>query len=328
MKLGIAGAGMIVNDLLQFVHDTEIELMAICATKRNVEHLSQLASEHGFKEYYTDYDEMLEKADIDTVYVAVPNYLHYRYGLKALQAGKNVIMEKPFASNGRQAEKLFSLAQEKGLVLIEAITTLYVPTYQQIRDNLDKLGDLKIVTVNFTQYSSKYEAFKSGVIRPAFDVKQSGGCMMDLNVYNIHFVVGLFGRPEEVSYRAHFERDVDTSGIITMKYPGFNAALIAAKDCASPYISSLQGDKGCIYFDGPPNFLNSFDLQQLKCEPVHFVRENRHRMSYEFEKFAEIIDNKDLDFAREKMKETLDVMWVIDEAKKSAGIVFEDDAVL
>ena len=51
-------------------------------------------------------------------------------------------------------------------------------------------------------------------------------------------------------------------------------------------------------------------------------------MSYEFEKFTEIIDNKDLAFTRDKMKETLDVMWVIDEAKKSAGIVFEDDAVL
>ena len=151
---------------------------------------------------------------------------------------------------------------------------------------------------------------------------------MDLNVYNIHFVVGLLGRPEEVSYRAHFERGVDTSGIITMKYPDFNACLIAAKDCASPYISSLQGDKGCIYFDGPPNFLSSFNLQELRSEPVYFERENKHRMSYEFEKFSEIIDNNDLAYAREKMKETLDVMWVIDEAKKSAGIVFEDDAVL
>ena len=58
--LGIVGAGMIVNDLLQCVHEIDIELTGICATKRNVEHLVQLAGEHGFKNWYTDYDEMLE----------------------------------------------------------------------------------------------------------------------------------------------------------------------------------------------------------------------------------------------------------------------------
>ena len=72
MKLGIVGAGMIVNDLLQCVHEIDIELTGICATKRNVEHLVQLADEHGFRNWYTDYDEMLANEEIDTVYVAVP----------------------------------------------------------------------------------------------------------------------------------------------------------------------------------------------------------------------------------------------------------------
>ena len=329
MKLGIVGAGMIVNDLLQCVHECDIELTAICATKRNVEHLRQLAREHGFKGWYTDYDEMLENEEIDTVYVAVPNYLHYRYGLKALQAGKNVIMEKPFTSNYRQAARLYEVAEEKGLVLIEAITTLYLPTYEKLREMLGDIGDLKIVTLNFTQFSSKYQAFKEGVIRPAFDVKQSGGAMMDINIYNIHFAVGLFGKPLKVTYLPNIERGVDTSGILTLNYPDFQAVLIGAKDCGSPYVSSLQGDKGSIWFDGPPNFLNDFNFQRGRNDaPVHFERENIHRMKYEFDKFAEVIDSKDLAFARMRKQETLDVMSVVDMAKESAGIVFEDDANL
>ena len=328
MKLGIVGAGMIVNDLLQCVHEIDIELTGICATKRNVEHLVQLADEHGFKNWYTDYDEMLENEEIDTIYVAVPNYLHYRYGLKALQAGKNVIMEKPFTSNRRQAAKLYEVAEEKGLVLIEAITTLYLPTYEKLRELLGDLGELKIVTLNFTQYSSKYEAFKQGIIRPAFDVRQSGGAMMDLNIYNIHFTVGLFGKPLEAAYLPNMERGVDTSGILTMKYPDFQAVLIRAKDCGSPYTSALQGNKGCIWFDGPPNFLNEFSFRKGKEEPVHIDRENVHRMKYEFEKFREVIDSKNLAFASKMKQETMDVMSVVDMAKKSAGIVFEDDANL
>ena len=329
MKLGIVGAGMIVNDLLQCVHECSIELTAICATKRNVEHLKQLAREHGFNNWYTDYDEMLGNGEIDTVYVAVPNYLHYRYGLKALQAGKNVIMEKPFTSNYRQAAKLYEIAEERGLVLIEAITTLYLPTYEKLKDCLDDIGELKIVTLNFTQFSSKYEAFKEGVIKPAFDVKQSGGSLMDINIYNIHFVVGLFGKPLKATYLPNIERGVDTSGILTLNYPDFQAVLIGAKDCWSPYTSALQGNKGCIWFNGPANFLSDFEFRKGRNEkPLHISRENVHRMKYEFDKFAEVIDGKNLAFARMRKQETLDVMSVVDMAKESAGIVFEDDANL
>ena len=328
MKLGIVGAGMIVNDLFGCIHECDMELIAICATARNVDNLKKIVSEHGFKRYYTDYDEMLEDEEIDTVYVAVPNYLHYRYGVKALNAGKNVIMEKPFCSNSRQTEKLFALAKEKDLILIEAITTLYLPTYEQLREQLGNIGDLKIATINFTQYSSKYDAFKNGIIKPAFDVHMSGGTLMDLNIYNIHFIVGLFGEPEEVGYIANMERDVDTSGILTLSYPTFKAVLIAAKDCAAPYISALQGDKGCITINGPVNFLTDFDFRENKKDAVHFSREDTHRMKYEFDRFIEVINTHDTNFADKMEQESLKVMRVIDRAKKSAKIVFEDDAII
>lgn len=328
MKLGIVGAGMIVNDFFGCIHDCDMELIAICATARNEENLKKIVSEHGFKTYYTDYDEMLKNEEIDTVYIAVPNYLHYRYGLKALNAGKNVIMEKPFSSNYAQTEKLYDLAKQKDLIIIEAITTLYLPTYQQIKEQLKNIGDLKIVTVNFTQYSSKYDAFKQGIIKPAFDVHMSGGTLMDLNIYNIHFIVDLFGEPDEVSYLANMEQGVDTSGILTMSYPDFKAVSIAAKDCACPYISALQGNKGSITFYGPANFLTGFDLRIIKKGNTAFERNEKHRMKYEFDKFIEVIDKHDTEFADKMMQESLAVMRVIDKAKKSANIVFEDDSVI
>ena len=105
MKLGIAGAGGIVKDFMQCASQCNLQLTAICATKRNEDNLRNICETFGFKRYYTDYDEMLNDQGIDTVYIALPNNLHYRFGLKALQAGKNVIMEKPFTSNRKQAEK-------------------------------------------------------------------------------------------------------------------------------------------------------------------------------------------------------------------------------
>ncbi len=328
MKLGIVGAGAIVNDFLEFAHDLDCELVCICATSRNVAHLQQLCRDHGFRRYYTDYDQMLDDEEIDTVYVAVPIYLHYSYALKALKSGKNAIVEKAFTSNLKQAQHLVRVAREKGLVMFEAISTLYLPTYQKIRELLPILGDLKIATLNFTQYSSKYEAFKKGDIRPAFDVRQSGGALMDINVYNIHFIVGLFGAPEKVSYLPNIEREVDTSGILTLSYPDFQCVLIGAKDCGSEYISSLQGNRGRIFFSQPVNGLEEFSYAQNKEEVQSYVRNREHRMYYEFVRYIEAIDSHDLAFSAQMLKESLQVMDVIDKAKQSAGIVFAAEELI
>ena len=328
MKLGIAGAGGIVKDFLQCASQCNLQLTAICATKRNEDNLRNICETYGFKRYYTDYDEMLNDQEIDTVYIALPNNLHYRFGLKALQAGKNVIMEKPFTSNRKQAEKLIEEAGKRDLIIIEAITTLYLPTYSKLQESLNEIGDLRIVTLNFTQYSSKYDQFKQGIIKPAFDVKQSGGALMDLNVYNIHLIVSLFGVPEKVSYLGNMNRDVDTSGIVTLDYPGFKAVSIAAKDCASPYISAFQGDGGNIVVNGPTNFLQSFTVTKNNGDKYEIGRDETHRMQYEFNCFADIIDNKRKDVAEKMNQETLSVMQVLDEARSSSNIVFEDDSNL
>lgn len=73
------------------------------------------------------------------------------------------------------------------------------------------MGDVKIVQLNYSQYSSRYEAFKQGQIAPVFDPKKAGGALMDLNVYNIHFVAGLFGEPKAVHYYPNMKKGVDTS---------------------------------------------------------------------------------------------------------------------
>ena len=99
MKLGIVGAGLIVHTLLEFIHELDIELTAICATPAEMEKLEELQKKHGFRYIYTDIDEILKNEEIDTVYLGVNNHLHYLFGKKVLEAGKHLIMEKPFSSN-------------------------------------------------------------------------------------------------------------------------------------------------------------------------------------------------------------------------------------
>ena len=172
MKLGIVGSGMIVGDLLSFIEQIpEIELVHISGTKRSEEKLRTIYQEHHFQRYSTSYDELLNDEQVDTIYIALPNHLHYTYALQALEAQKNVILEKPMTSNIEEAKELQRVATSNRLFLWEAITNQYLPNYYKIKSLLKDLGKIKVVECNYSQYSSRYNAFKEGNILPAFDYK-------------------------------------------------------------------------------------------------------------------------------------------------------------
>lgn len=315
MKLGIIGSGMIVKDFLSFAHElSEIKLEAIAA--RNIENLKELQSKYNIKNIYTDIKLCLENKEIDTIYVAVPNNLHYTVAKKALEAGKNVICEKPFTLKYSEAVELFEIAEARGLILIEAITNQYQKNYLDIKDNIDNIGEIRLVECNFSQLSSRYEAFKNGVIAPVFDKSKGGGVLGDLNIYNIHFVVGLFGKPNKVHYSPNIVNDVDTSGILLLEYNNFKVVCIAAKDTFNNSYVNIQGDKGIIKVVGPTNEIPNYSIQTKdklieKNNNIH-----SHRMFAEFKKFVEVINNKDFEFMDYQKEQTLNVVYIYEEAKK------------
>lgn len=315
MNLGIVGAGMIVKDFLSFTHELpEIKLEAIVA--RNIENLKNLQSMHNIKEIFTDLDECLSSPSIDTIYVAVPNNLHYSVAKKALEAGKNVICEKPFTLNYHETVELFELAESKNLILIEAITNQYLPNYLEIKEDLSQIGNIRLVECNFSQLSSRYEAFKKGIIAPVFDKNQGGGVLGDLNIYNIHFVVGLFGAPKNSEYYPNIVREVDTSGILILEYDEFKVVCIAAKDTYNNSYANIQGDKGLIKVIGTLNEVPNYIIKNNEVEMKVNKNIHKHRMYSEFKKFIDVINNKDFDFMEKQKEHSLAVMEIFDKSRK------------
>lgn len=315
MNLGIVGAGMIVKDFLSFTHELpEIKLEAIVA--RNIENLKNLQNIYNIKEIFTDLDECLSNPSIDTIYVAVPNNLHYSVAKKALEAGKNVICEKPFTLNYHETVELFELAESKNLILIEAITNQYLPNYLEIKENLSQIGNIRLVECNFSQLSSRYEAFKKGIIAPVFDKNQGGGVLGDLNIYNIHFVVGLFGAPKNSEYYPNIVREVDTSGILILEYDEFKVVCIAAKDTYNNSYANIQGDKGLIKVIGTLNEVPNYIIKNNEVEMKVNKNIHKHRMYSEFKKFIDVINNNDFDFMKKQKEHSLAVMEIFDKSRK------------
>lgn len=326
MKLGIIGYGFIVKEFLPgLVTLPGIEIRAILGKPGREEAVEALCRQYRIPQAVYCFDDLVA-ADIDTVYLGIPNHLHFSYATAALEAGLHVIVEKPMTSNLKEAKALRVLAVEKGLFLFEAITTLYLPGYEKIRQWLPRIGPVRMVQSHFVKYSSRYDAFLQGKIMPAFDVNQSGGALMDLNVYNIHFVLGLFGMPESLHYSANVERDIDLNGMLLMQYPGFTALCTAGKDCDKLTNCAILGTKGAIYAGLPASMLGNVTLELRDgTKEVFPDPDGNLRHLQEFSAFRDAIASGNTDFCYRQLEHSLKIMEILDKARQSAGIVFPAD---
>lgn len=327
MRLGIIGSGNIVIDCLDAVKDIKgIELTGICVREKSLSKGKELAEKYNIYKVYTDYEEILNDKNIDTVYIGIVNNMHFEYSKKALEYGKNVICEKPFTSTAEELKILIELAKSRNLFLFEAITMLYSPNFKYIKENLNLVGDVKLIQCNYSQYSSRYNKYLEGVVLPAFDKNMSGGALYDINIYNVHFVTGLFGRPSLVKYTANLGfNGIDTSGILVMEYKGFSAVCCGAKDSESLGHATVQGVKGYIKLTSPAGVAKSVEYKVSKDIEIYNGDNNENRMINEFVAFERIIREKSFEECYENLNHSLIVMEVLTYARKDAGIIFPAD---
>lgn len=325
MKLGIVGSGKIVQEFLPWLASSPaFEVAALCSTQRSAGKAAALCAQYGVPLHVTDYSQLL--AAVDVVYIALPNLLHTAYAKAALEAGRHVIVEKPLAPCASEAAALSALAHRKGCFLFEAVTTQYLENYRKLRQLLPRVGQVKLVQCNFSQYSSRYDAFCAGQTAPVFDPQQAGGALMDLAVYNVSYIVGLFGEPQQVHYAANVEKGIDTSGILTMDYRSFKAVSIAAKDCAAPPRYVIQGTRGYLLQKSTANFCGPVTLHLNDGREEHFsLNGKRPRCAAEFEIIAHAIAAGDQELCGGMLETSLAVSRVLTAARQSAGIKFPCD---
>ena len=324
MKIGVVGTGMIACEVLPLLSGTGWELSAICGTERSAAKLSQLGEKYGALTY-TDYSAFLKSGEFDSVYLAVPNDLHFEFASRALSAGKHVIAEKPLAACYAEAASLASLAAEKKLFLIEAISNVHTENYAKLKELLPLIGGIKHVNITFARKSSRFDAFLAGETPPVFDPARCGGALMDIGIYNLHWLLGLFGEPESATYSAKISRGIDTSGTATLSYGGFTAVSVAAKDCTSLSGAVIEGENGTITQAGTPNESGPVTLALCGKEPVSFDYSEISRLVPEFRYYRSIIEGRQTDLAAAYLEASLKVSRLMTRLRLSAGVAFPCD---
>jgi len=318
MKVGIVGNGMIVPIAIEAMQRGGIAVTALWC--RNEAKGKPIVEKYQIQNQYTDYQAFLNDDSFDTVYIGLTNALHYQYAKDAILAGKHVIVEKPFTISTAEAKELHALAQEHECMLFEAILSRYSKNYEHLKDEIVKIGKIKLVQANFSKYSSRYDEFRKGIITPTFDKAHGGGSLMDLNVYNIHFVVGLFGLPKKVQYYPNLaENGVDTSGILIMEYPDFQAVCTAAKDSTSDPFVIIQAEDGTIVYPERPGYVRygeRYDRLTNLTEEIDIVVEE-DPMKNEFLYIQEIIDTKNTEQMNAWLEKSTMTVTVLEQALQS-----------
>ena len=325
MKVGIVGAGNIVKWCLDALENIEeIQCEAMCVRESSIDKGKKLCDEYSINKLYTDYDHMLTDPDIDFIYLGIPNKLHYGYTLAALKAGKHVVCEKPFTSDDLELTELVTLSKENHCFLFEAITNIHSPNVQIMKECLAKVGPIKFVQSNYSQFSSRYNQYLQGNVHPAFDPALSGGALYDINIYNIHLSCYLLGIPEKIHYTCNKGfNGIDTSGVLVMQYPDFISVCTGAKDSASPGQVVIQGEKGCLTLASAPNVAASVELDIQGKKQVFNANHAENHMEYEFRNFYKMYSEGRFDECYEYLEHSLAVMRILTQARKQAGIIFQ-----
>ncbi len=149
---------------------------------------------------------------------------------------------------------------------------------------------------------------------------------MDLNVYNISAIVNLFGEPKDSLYMANIEKNIDTSGILTLDYGSFKAVAIGAKDCKAPLTSTIQGDNGAIVIQAPLSQARKYTvLRNDGTSEEKTFDDVTHRMYFEFKEFMKIIDENDVETMNQRIQSSLAVSKVMYKSRVQNNIVFDND---
>ena len=142
------------------------------------------AEKYGVGKVYDQIDDMFEDENVDIIYITSPHNTHYAFMEKALQHGKHLFVEKSITLNSRELDQMIALAQEKNLILAEAMTIWHMPIYKKLWNIVKEgaLGKVQIITMNFGSFK-EYD-----MKNRFFNLNLAGGAMLDIGVYALSVV--------------------------------------------------------------------------------------------------------------------------------------------
>lgn len=323
LRLGIIGTSWISHEFITAAHETgHYHLEAVYS--RNMKTAQEFCKPYGAISCYTDLVDFLD-SELDVVYIASPNSLHFAQAKLTILAKKHVIIEKPAVTKPSEWKELVKLAKEHQVYLFEAARNYQETAFQVVKDFL---SNQEILGANFTfaKYSSKLPALLAGEIPNIFSDVYAGGALMDLGVYCLYLAIGFFGAPISSPYTAQqLPNSVDLYGQGVLIYPEFQVAIQAGKNITSHLPAEIYTKTGTLTLNAV-EAINQAQFVSHSGEVIDLpLTPCSHVMQEEAEAFAHAMAGHKEAAYLEWLQTAAQVHETLYQMRQSAGIQFKDE---
>lgn len=284
---------------------------------RTVATAQAFANRYGIGRSHASYEALAADDDIDIVYIATPHSGHFAAARLCLQAGRAVLVEKPFAVTARQAEEIAALAAERRLFAMEAMWTRFNPVICQIIDLVTQEGILGRITSIQADFA----------IAPAYNPAHrlwnpdlAGGALLDVGIYPIALGSMLLGTPEVVrAVTTAAPTGVDANAAIITRYPDGAVGLYQCGLLAeSPKTATITGERGHIVIDSLFFRPHSFTIHLKDTEPKHHsITLEGHGYTYQAAEVARCLRMGMTESPLMPLSETLAIMKTLESVRES-----------
>ncbi|MFT7412914.1 MAG: putative dehydrogenase [Paraglaciecola sp.] len=320
---GIIGPGNIANTFAKAIASSKKgQILAVAS--RSLERAADFAKTYQIEKTYSDYGQMLADPEIDIIYIATPHNFHYKQAKMCLEAGKHVLVEKPCTVNAQQMQKLVKLAQNKNLLLQEALWSRFMPCLSQLRQLLNEgiIGDIQYIQ------SEIGFAFQNTEKSRLLKAELAGGALLDLGIYSITVSQFLLQEhPDKVEAMGQLtDQEVDGHVLANMHYAsGCYAQFTCSMLSQTSNSMKIVGTKG--YVNLPAYFWDTDtasiyrDNKLIQCIDIpHPV----NGFEYQIEQSMRCIEQNMQCSDLMSHCDSIGVMSVMDDIRKQIGVQFPD----
>jgi xylose dehydrogenase (NAD/NADP) len=296
VKWGIVSTANINRNVIPGARASDkVELVAVAS--REQARADAYAREWEIPRAYGSYDELLADAEIEAVYISLPNTLHCEWSIKAMEAGKHVLCEKPLSRDPDEVSAAFAAAERTGMLMSEAFMWRHNPQTKKLKELVDggAIGELRLIRSTFS-----YSLYDETNIRLRTEV--DGGALMDVGCYCVSGSRLLGGEPLEahgLARRGPTGTDWVTAGVLR-----FPSDVLATFDCgtALPIRDELEaiGSAGSLFLDDPWHcktpvieLRREDDVERFELEPKDSYRLELENMSDAIRGEAELLLGRD-----------------------------------
>jgi predicted dehydrogenase len=323
VRWGLLAAGSIARAMAQTVGGTpDGEVVAVAA--RDGGRASAFAQEHGIPRSYGSYAELVDDPDVDVVYVSSTHPFHAEHALAGLEAGKHVLVEKPFALTVADTERVLEAARDRGLFAMEAMWTRCLPLVRELVDRVrgGAVGDVRSFAAAFTV------PFEYDETHRLFDLANGGGALLDIGIYPVTLAHLLLGHPTDVQVLgATVPTGADAQVALQwLTADGAVAQVLCDSRSHGTSRTVVRGTAGWIEVHGPVNDPQSFTLHRgADPDEGEHVTTDRRGLAHQVEEVHRCLREGLLQSPLVPHADTVAIMTILESARRELGVQYPQE---